>query len=828
MNRKSKLLFSIMSLCFSVAVLCFGVYSAVSVNYSVSGSLSYTVEDVFVDIETTLYMSTEDYNTAKSNISTNITTLETNLPNTTPSNMYKTTYRDPHSTYNNGNVNTEDTITFNNEDNELPINYGAYSQGNTAYAYYIVIAITNHGQDIVNAQIDLGDTSTLNSIVDTNASYVNIQGKTETVTTTEYIIIAMALDNAVQSVNQSFNFNITIGMGEFVAEEITDMLFTFDEQNKTASLLSYTGTNTVVDIPERVGAILSDTKTMHFADVNEIMALTSSEVDMFHLFRFANITSSLGNAGNQLLFSWVSESENASAKNITVEFPSQCEISYDFYVQNMLPLGEMGGAGLLAPAYELAFGFVNSLTLEVDGEIVEPNPSAIIDAMSGNISEGYFNKLISIGSATTQEELSQYQSYFPIKYTNITYSTAVVGNNYVVSGIFEDVQVFPQSVEQINLPSTLTNIGNGAFEGTTWLDNITTNSNGIATAKDGQTKYYIKAPNTTITSVDLSGVKVIAGGAFEDCSQLAGTITIPQGQTVVGSHTFDGCASISKIILPDSVTRIGDYVFYGCISLTEISLSDNLTNISSFAFTGCNSLTTIVIPSSVTSISELPFHSCSGLTNISVDDNNQYYCDVDGVLYDKNVTTLICYPASKTGMNYNVLSTVTTIEDYAFRFSTNLTSVTIPETVTSIGRNAFGDCDNLTIIDVNDSNQSYCDIDGILFDKNVTTLIKCPENNSNISVYTIPSTVKTIEEYAFEGCTNLQSITIPASVVRIGFYAFSEVDNLYSAIFEDENTSWTLDYYTSTQTISTTSLQNSSTMASTIRRNPGCTWTKNI
>ena len=423
MNRKSKLFFSIMSLCFSIAVLCFGVYSAVSVNYSVSGSLSYTVEDVFVDIETTLYMSTEDYDVAKSNISTNITTLETNLPNTTPSNMYKTTYRDPHSTYNNGNVNTEDTITFNNEDNELPINYGAYSQGNTAYAYYIVIAITNHGQDIINAQVDLGDTGTLNSIVDTNASYVNIQGKTETVTTTEYIIIAMALDNAVQSVNQSFNFNITIGMGEFVAEEITDMLFTFDEQNKTASLLSYTGTNTVVDIPERVGAILSDTKTMHFADVNEIMALMSSEseFEMFHLFRIVNITSSLGNDENQLLFSWASE--NSDAKDIDVEFPSQCEISYDFYVKNMLPLEEMGGFGLLAPAYELVFGFVNSLTLEVDGEIVEPNPSAIMDAMSGNISEEYFNKLISIGSATTQGELSQYQSYFPIKFTNISYLT---------------------------------------------------------------------------------------------------------------------------------------------------------------------------------------------------------------------------------------------------------------------------------------------------------------------------------------------------------------------------------------------------------------------
>ena len=207
MKRKSKIFLSLVSLCFSVAVLCFGVYSALSVSYTLSGSVSYELSDVFVYIETKLYLSTSSSLTNSTTLESKISEFETTLPNAASETIVHSTYRDSYSSNTSDALGKEeDSHTSSN----LPINYGAYQADTSAYAYYIVVKIQNLADNTINAVLYLGDTSNLNSIIDVNHNSTNIQGR-ETI----YFVIGMALDDATISVNnQTFSYGITITTGE--------------------------------------------------------------------------------------------------------------------------------------------------------------------------------------------------------------------------------------------------------------------------------------------------------------------------------------------------------------------------------------------------------------------------------------------------------------------------------------------------------------------------------------------------------------------------------------------------------------------------------------
>jgi len=128
------------------------------------------------------------------------------------------------------------------------------------------------------------------------------------------------------------------------------------------------------------------------------------------------------------------------------------------------------------------------------------------------------------------------------------------------------------------------------------------------------------------------------------------------------------------------------------------TIPNSVTNIGDSAFRDCTSLTNITIGSSVASIGSYAFYSCTNLTAITVDTDNTAYCSVDGVLFNKNQTTLIQYPGGKAGSDYTIPNSVTNIGSYAFDKCTNLTSVTIPNSVTSIGSGAFSYCTKLTVV----------------------------------------------------------------------------------------------------------------------------------
>lgn len=145
--------------------------------------------------------------------------------------------------------------------------------------------------------------------------------------------------------------------------------------------------------------------------------------------------------------------------------------------------------------------------------------------------------------------------------------------------------------------------------------------------------------------------------------------------------------------LPQSVTRIGISAFAECSSLVSAAIPEGVRIIEDYAFCGCSSLTSVTIPGSVTDIYDSVFVGCSSLENIFVDAGNADYASADGVLFSKDHTTLLAYPAGREAAAYRVPDGVTIIGESAFAECKNLTSVVIPEGVTSIGSPDFDDCD---------------------------------------------------------------------------------------------------------------------------------------
>ncbi|MGN0539011.1 MAG: leucine-rich repeat domain-containing protein [Candidatus Fimenecus sp.] len=287
------------------------------------------------------------------------------------------------------------------------------------------------------------------------------------------------------------------------------------------------------------------------------------------------------------------------------------------------------------------------------------------------------------------------------------------------------------------------------------------------------TKYKGSATNLAIPStLDGYSVTTIGDRAFEDCTSLA-SITIPDSVTSIGLGAFDNTAYyndatnwendvlyIGKYLIKAKDTISGDYVvkygtktiadhaFYDCISLASITIPNSVTSIGDGAFYVCTALESITIGNSVSKIGDSAFYDCTALESITIPDS------------------------------------VTSIGKSAFSCCTSLASITIPDSVTSIGSYAFEDCTSLESINVSNDNKAYSSVDGVLFDKDKTELIRYPIGNAR-TTYTIPNSVTVIGIGAFSGCESLTSITIPDSVTSIGLGAFSHCTGLASVTIPD-------------------------------------------
>ena len=286
----------------------------------------------------------------------------------------------------------------------------------------------------------------------------------------------------------------------------------------------------------------------------------------------------------------------------------------------------------------------------------------------------------------------------------------------------------------------------------------------------------------------------------------------------------------STIEICEGVTSVGAYAFYSCGNVEEVILPDSLASIGDYAFNSCSSLPSITIPKGVGSIGERAFFDCGDLQQIDVSPKNTAYESHEGVLYTKNLEKLVQCPAAKSGaysMPYSTktigeegfclckLSSITlsgsleTIGMYAFEFCTNLVSIDIPASVKSIGYSFCYGCNSLQSVNVDPGNQNYMSVDGVLFDKDMTTLIAYPTARSggyiipdgvqtiadwvfarsNITEVTIPGSVETVTENSFAYCKRLTAVTICDGTATIGEQAFYDCEALKTVIIPDTVTS---------------------------------------
>ena len=280
----------------------------------------------------------------------------------------------------------------------------------------------------------------------------------------------------------------------------------------------------------------------------------------------------------------------------------------------------------------------------------------------------------------------------------------------------------------------------------------------------------------TRTIIIEDGITHVGDNSFVAFGSLE-SVTIGSSVKSIGIHAFYRASNMSELVLPASLVTIGEQAFSGCGQLTEIVLPNGLTTLGDQAFAGCGKLTSVTIPATVTSIGENCFEYCSGLTAFNVDAANPNYASEDGVLFDKEKTTLLLYPINKPEPAYTVPATVTTIVPRAICQCEFLTSATIPASVASIGNMNLYNCYALTEIIVDAANASYSSADGVLFNKDKTTLIRFPSGILS-DEYTIPATVTTVEEIAFADCYWLTTVVVPNTVETIGEYAFSAVSNV--------------------------------------------------
>ena len=289
---------------------------------------------------------------------------------------------------------------------------------------------------------------------------------------------------------------------------------------------------------------------------------------------------------------------------------------------------------------------------------------------------------------------------------------------------------------------------------------------------DGQAVTTIGAnafSSGTFETVTVSnGITTIGNDAFSSCANLK-QVTLANSVTSIGSGAFRSCGKMEHIAFSSNLTSIGSGAFWGCNVLEEINLPEGLLSIGDEAFGSCHSLTEVTLPASLTTLGGRTFPYCQQLESFRVAKGSNSFTVQDGVLFDKDMTTLIAYPAQKKGASYQFPASVTSVRS-AFCLNSYLTSLTLSANTRDLDSLFMESCYNLTDYYVADGNTVYESVDGVLFSKDRSELVRYPCGRKT-AAYTVPNGVTQIGGYAFWG-VSLPGVTLPEGLTAISYCAF--------------------------------------------------------
>ena len=534
-----------------------------------------------------------------------------------------------------------------------------------------------------------------------------------------------------------------------------------------------------------------------FAIIANIGTILAEEIDGICYYinysaGYAGVTYGISYSGNVTIpdkisykgkvLSVVAIGENAfkNCTNLTsVTIPNSVEVIYDYAFSGCSGLTNLTIPNSVTRINQYAFsGCTGLINLTIPNSVYSIGPHSFSGLLNVNYS----------GSASG----SPWGAFFANCYAEgcLVYSNADKTNLLYCS---------KAATGEIIVPNSVTSIESGVFSG---CSNITS----------------VTIPNS-VTSM-------ITSSAFKDCSNLI-SVTLPDGITIIGDYAFMGCSSLKSVIIPDNVTSIGESTFYGCSSLKSVTFGKNVTTMGRFVFRGCDKITNVIwnvknypdcqeswktpfywvesnntnydvresiasftfgenvehipaylcygmkditsinIPNSVKSVGGSAFSGCSKLTKVQISSiaawcaisfNSQYSNPLTSAhhLYLKNAEVT----------NVTVPNGITTIGNYVFSGGSNITKITIPNGITSIGDYAFSECSSLVSITIPNGITSIGDY----------AFSEC----SSLVSFTIPERVASIGDWAFFGCSGLTSITIPRDVTSIASSAFYGCSNMIS------------------------------------------------
>ena len=328
-----------------------------------------------------------------------------------------------------------------------------------------------------------------------------------------------------------------------------------------------------------------------------------------------------------------------------------------------------------------------------------------------------------------------------------------------------------QSLESVTIPGSVTEIGEGAFE----------------------------SCDSMLVLKLTSGLKRVGAFAFSECVALRELI-LPDTVERIERSAFAGTMALHELVIPGNVQEIGDNAFNGCIQLSSLTLSEGIRVIEEMAFSNCSDLTEVLIPASVECLGDGVFSDCLAMTQIAVAPESEHFVVRDNILYSKDLSTLVHYPASKEEQEFTIPEEVRKIAglafasnyflmevmlgdhleevgSYAFARCSSLSFMSLPAQTTRLGVSPFHDCTMLLEIEVDPSNPCYSSIDGVLYNKDQTQLIQYPAGLYE-DFYKVPDTVREITENACYDAQDLEVLKIPAGVCKIGDMAFAFCDQL--------------------------------------------------